>query len=78
MNISTGKEYARKTFLQNGLERNLWLKNVENEIEMMRKYKDVSVAPPLTKTRADHLGETYHAGRGRGVGKGAVATDAVL
>ncbi len=68
INVSTGKEYARKTFLRNGLDRKTWLKIVKNEIEIMHKYKHVSV-PTFDKTRADHLEETYHAGRGRGVGK---------
>lgn len=49
INVSTGKVYARKKFLQNGLERKTWLKIVKNEIEIMHKYKHVSVDPPLTK-----------------------------
>lgn len=48
INVSTGKEYARKTFFRNGLDRKTWLKIVKNEIEIMHKYKHVSVDPPLT------------------------------
>lgn len=49
INVSTGKDYARKTFFRSGLESETWLKVVKNEIEIMHKYKHVSVAPPLTK-----------------------------
>lgn len=48
--VSTGEEFARKTFFRSpGLERETWLKKVKNEIETIHKYKHVSVAPPLTK-----------------------------
>lgn len=49
INVSTGKAYARKTFRRNDLERKKWLKIVKNEIEIMHKYKHVSVDPSLTK-----------------------------
>lgn len=48
-NVSTGKKYARKKVFQRELDKKDWLEKVHNEIEIMEKYKHVSVAPPLTK-----------------------------